>query len=52
MPACWSGQAELLFCCGILHDAARQAEMETAMASLGIRDATERIYQTIQEICG
>ena len=47
-----SGQELFRAACGILHDAARQAEMETAMASLGIRDATERIYQTIQEICG
>ena len=47
-----SGQELFRAACGSLHDAARQAEMETAMASLGIRDATERIYQTIQEICG
>ena len=47
-----SGQELFRAACGILHDSARQAEMETAMASLGIRDATERIYQTIQEICG
>ena len=47
-----SGQELFRAACGILHDAARQAEMGTAMASLGIRDATERIYQTIQEICG
>ena len=26
-------------------------EMEKAMGSLGIRDATERIYQTVLEIC-
>ena len=47
-----SGQELFRAACGILHDAARRTEMETAMASLGIRDATERIYQTIQEICG
>ena len=47
-----SGQELFRAACGILHDAARQAEMETAMTSLGIRDATERIYQTIQEISG
>lgn len=33
--------------CGILHDGQRLADMEKAMASLGIRDATERIYETI-----
>lgn len=47
-----SGQELFRTACGILHDIARRAAMETAMASLGIRDATERIYQTIQEICG
>lgn len=46
-----SGQAMFQVACGILHDAQRQTEMEKAMASLGIRDATERIYQTILEIC-
>jgi len=25
--------------------------MERAMSALGIRDATERIYQTVLEIC-
>ena len=33
--------------CSILRDEKRLAAMETAMASLGIRDATERIYETI-----
>ena len=28
-----------------------EAAMAAAMASLGIRDAAERIYQTILEIC-
>lgn len=46
-----SGQALFQAACGILHDEARRADMETAMASLGIRDATERIYQTVLEIC-
>lgn len=46
-----SGQALFQTACGILHDAARRMEMEKAMASLGIRDATERIYQTVLEIC-
>ena len=46
-----SGQALFQAACGILHDDARRADMERAMASLGIRDAAERIYQTILEIC-
>ena len=43
---------DLLFrtACGILQDNATRTRMERAMASLGIRDATERIYQTILEI--
>ena len=36
--------------CGILHDGKKRAEMEKAMAALGIRDATERIYQVILDI--
>ena len=46
-----SGQALVQTACGILHDAQRRAAMEKAMASLGIRDATERIYQTVLELC-
>lgn len=46
-----SGQTLFQAACGILHDEARRTDMETAMASLGIRDATERIYQTVLEIC-
>ena len=46
-----SGQALFQTVCGILRDAQRRAAMEKAMASLGIRDATERIYQTVLEIC-
>ena len=46
-----SGQALFQAACGILHDQARRAEMEKAMSALGIRDATERIYQTVLEIC-
>ena len=45
-----SGQALFQAACGILHDGARRAGMEKAMASLGIRDATERIYQVILNI--
>lgn len=46
-----SGQALFQAVCGILHDGARRASMERAMSALGIRDATERIYQTVLEIC-
>lgn len=46
-----SGQALFQTACGILHQEARRSAMEEAMASLGIRDAAERIYQTILEIC-
>ena len=45
-----SGQAMFQEACGILHDDAKRASMEKAMASLGIRDATERIYQVILDI--
>ena len=46
-----SGQALFQTACGILHDAQRRAAMEKDMASLGIRDATERIYQTVLALC-
>ena len=46
-----SGQALFRAACGILHDRDRRAAMERAMSALGIRDATERIYQTVLEIC-
>ena len=45
-----SGQALFRAACGILRDPEKLAGMEKAMAALGIRDATERIYQTILEI--
>ena len=45
-----SGQLMFQTACGILQDTNRRNEMERAMAALGIRDATERIYQTILEI--
>ena len=45
-----SGQALFQAACGILRDPEKRAGMETAMAALGIRDATERSYQTILEI--
>lgn len=46
-----SGQKMFQRASGILRDEAGRREMEKAMATLGIRDATERIYQTILEIC-
>lgn len=44
---------ELMFrkVCEILSDKARLDRMEQSMASLGIRDATERIYQVILDLC-
>lgn len=47
-PEC-SGQAMFQAACGILHDPNRLRAMEAAMTSLGIRDAAERIYQTVLE---
>ena len=47
-----SGQTLFQTACGILHDREKLASMERNMAKLGIRDATERIYETILEICG
>lgn len=46
-----SGQRLFQAACGILRDGEKRAAMEKAMASLGIRDAAERIYQVILEIC-
>ena len=46
-----SGQAMFQAASGIVRDEARRREMEQNMARLGIRDATERIYETILEIC-
>jgi len=48
-PEC-SGQALFQMACGILHDENRLQTMEQAMAGLGIRDAAERIYQTVLEV--
>ena len=45
-----SGQAMFQAACAILHDDGKRAKMETAMASLGIRDATERIDRVIRQI--
>ena len=46
-----SGQVLFQAACGILRDEEKRAAMEKSMASLGILDATERIYSTVQEIC-
>lgn len=46
-----SGQELFRLTCGILRDESRRCTMEQAMTSLGIRDAGERIYQTMLEIC-
>lgn len=35
---------------GILHDADKRAAMERNMASLGVKDATERIYETVMSL--
>lgn len=45
-----SGPALFQAACGILHDGARRQNMEAAMAAIGIRDAAERIYQTVMSI--
>lgn len=46
-----SGQELFRLACSILHDTAGRAEMAAAMGGLGIRDATERIYETVLEVC-
>lgn len=46
-----TGQALFQAACGILRDEALRGRMAGAMAALGIRDATERIYQTVLDIC-
>jgi UDP-N-acetylglucosamine--N-acetylmuramyl-(pentapeptide) pyrophosphoryl-undecaprenol N-acetylglucosamine transferase len=46
-----SGQELYRLSCSILHDGARRQAMADAMASLGIRDATERIVETVLEVC-
>ena len=45
-----TGQTMFRETCAILRDATRLASMRKSMASLGIRDATERIYTTVLEI--
>ena len=43
-----SGQALFQTAAGILHDDVRREAMASAMAELGIRDAAQRIYETVQ----
>ncbi len=50
-PDC-SGQTLFQAASGILRDTARREAMETAMSALGVRNAAERIYQTVLEILG
>ena len=45
-----SGQALFQAAAGILHDDARRRAMEQAMTALGVRDAAERIYETVQAV--
>ena len=45
-----SGPAMFQAACGILHDEERRKKMEEAMNSLGVRDAAERILQTVASI--
>ena len=45
-----SGQALFQAAAGILHDSARREAMASAMTELGIRDAAQRIYETVQEL--
>lgn len=44
-----SGPAMFQAVCGILRDPGRREAMERAMMALGVRDAAERIYQTVLE---
>ena len=48
-PEC-SGQKLFQTACAILRDDARRIEMERAMTALGVRDATERIDETVLEV--
>ena len=45
-----SGQALFQAACQILRSGSRLEDMEKSMASLGVRDAAERIYQTVAEL--
>lgn len=46
-----SGQELFRLSASVLHNAEKMAGMAKAMENLGIRDATERIYQTVLDIC-
>ena len=45
-----TGQKLFQTACGILHDEPRRRSMENAMAALGIRDAGERILETVGQL--
>ena len=45
-----TGQKLFQTACGNLRDEERRQEMETAMAALGIRDAGERILETVRQL--
>ena len=45
-----SGEALYRAAAGILRDPRRQADMSRGMAELGIRDATQRLYDTVMSI--
>ena len=45
-----SGEALYRAAAGILRDPQRQADMSRGMAELGIRDATQRLYDTVMSI--
>ena len=46
-----SGQEMFRAAAAILRHETRRLEMEKNMAALGVRDATERIYETILALC-
>ena len=46
-----SGQELYRLSCSILRDPRRQKAMGEAMGKLGILDATQRIYETVLEVC-
>lgn len=45
-----TGQALFQAAASLLHDEAKRTAMGTAMASLGVRDAAVRIYETVREL--
>ena len=46
-----SGQELFRRTCAILRDPERRSSMAAAMERMGVRDATQRIYDTVLEIC-